>query len=369
MLLFGSLNLFAIGLVGEYLARVFEEVKRRPLYVRSSIVRDGEVRLVSPSVDARSASLAGMIARRRRALAARACPVCGATGGRELAPARIDAAALDEYAFASRKFPEYMHHRLVECAICDAVYASPVPDVGGIDAAYDAAAFDSKEEAVFASRTYAGLVRPLLPRLPRPRSALDIGTGEGSFLEELLDLGFEQRARLRAVGGAARRGLAARPRADRPRRLRRARCGRGSGPYDLITCCMTIEHVPDPAQLCRDAHGLLAPGRRADARLPRPPGAAQPRCSARARRSWTSSTCSCSRRPACARCSSAAGFDGVRVRRITNRYPLHYWLKLAPVPRAPQAGARRRRAPRRRCARSRSPCRSATSPAIGFRQR
>jgi len=56
VLLFGSLNLFAIGLVGEYLARVFEEVKRRPLYVRSSVVRDGEVRLVSPSVDARSAS-------------------------------------------------------------------------------------------------------------------------------------------------------------------------------------------------------------------------------------------------------------------------------------------------------------------------
>ena len=30
-----------------------------------------------------------------------------------------------------------------------------------------------------------------------------------------------------------------------------------SGPYDLITCCMTIEHVPAPAQLCRDAFELL----------------------------------------------------------------------------------------------------------------
>jgi hypothetical protein len=27
-----------------------------------------------------------------------------------------------------------------------------------------------------------------------------------------------------------------------------------------------------------------------------------------------------------------AGFAGVEMRRITNRYPLHYWLKLAPVP-------------------------------------
>ncbi len=57
VLLFGSLNLFAIGLVGEYLARVFEEVKQRPLYVRSSIVRDGEVRPVSPSAEPRTAVL------------------------------------------------------------------------------------------------------------------------------------------------------------------------------------------------------------------------------------------------------------------------------------------------------------------------
>jgi hypothetical protein len=125
-------------------------------------------------------------------LVARACPVCGATSGRELAAARIDTAALDEYAFASRKFPEYMHHRLVECAACDTVYANPMFDFGGLDAAYDSAAFDSKEEAEFASHTYAGLVRTLLPRLRSTSAALDIGTGEGSFLEELLDLGFER---------------------------------------------------------------------------------------------------------------------------------------------------------------------------------
>jgi polyisoprenyl-phosphate glycosyltransferase len=50
-LFFGSLNLFGIGLVGEYLARVFEEVKQRPVYIRRSITRDGEERLVSSSVD------------------------------------------------------------------------------------------------------------------------------------------------------------------------------------------------------------------------------------------------------------------------------------------------------------------------------
>ena len=85
-----------------------------------------------------------------------------------------------------------MHHRLVECATCDAVYADPVLDLGGIGAAYDAAAFDSKEEAVCASRTYAGSSAAAAAPAARRRAALDIGTGEGSFLEELLDLGFAQ---------------------------------------------------------------------------------------------------------------------------------------------------------------------------------
>jgi SAM-dependent methyltransferase len=283
-----------------------------------------------------------MIASHSR-LPARACPVCGAAGGRELAPARIDAAALDEYAFASRKFPEYMHHRLVECATCDAVYASPVPDLGAIDAAYDAAAFDSKDEAVFASRTYAGLVRPLLPHLPRSGSALDIGTGEGSFLEELLGLGFEH-VRGYEPSAAPLAAASERVRSLIVHDVFDPRGAAGSGPYDLITCFMTIEHVPEPARLCRDACGLLAPGgalvivchdRRAP--LNRVLGARSPIMDIEHLQLFSQASVRA--------LLQRTGFGHVQVRRITNRYPLHYWLKLAPVParvkRALVAGARR----------------------------
>ncbi len=44
VMFFGSLSVFSIAVLGEYLAKVFEEVKRRPLYIRRSIIRDGEVR-------------------------------------------------------------------------------------------------------------------------------------------------------------------------------------------------------------------------------------------------------------------------------------------------------------------------------------
>jgi dolichol-phosphate mannosyltransferase len=43
-MLFGALNLFAVGVIGEYMAKVFEEVRRRPLFIRRSIIRNGEVR-------------------------------------------------------------------------------------------------------------------------------------------------------------------------------------------------------------------------------------------------------------------------------------------------------------------------------------
>jgi nucleoside-diphosphate-sugar epimerase/glycosyltransferase involved in cell wall biosynthesis len=42
ILLFGSVNLFALGLVGEYVAKIMVEVKGRPRLIRSSLIRHGK---------------------------------------------------------------------------------------------------------------------------------------------------------------------------------------------------------------------------------------------------------------------------------------------------------------------------------------
>jgi dolichol-phosphate mannosyltransferase len=47
VLFFGSLNLLAISIVGEYVAKIFEEVKRRPHFIRRSIIKDGEIRFAT----------------------------------------------------------------------------------------------------------------------------------------------------------------------------------------------------------------------------------------------------------------------------------------------------------------------------------
>ena len=42
ILAFGSLNLFAVGLVGEYVAKIMAEVKGRPRLIRAALIRNGK---------------------------------------------------------------------------------------------------------------------------------------------------------------------------------------------------------------------------------------------------------------------------------------------------------------------------------------
>jgi dolichol-phosphate mannosyltransferase len=56
-LFFGSLNLFAIGLVGEYVAKIMAEVKGRPRLIRSALIRHGKSTQLLP--DGKAAEAVG----------------------------------------------------------------------------------------------------------------------------------------------------------------------------------------------------------------------------------------------------------------------------------------------------------------------
>ncbi len=43
VILFGSFNLIAISLIGEYISKIFEEVKMRPHFIRRDFIRNGEI--------------------------------------------------------------------------------------------------------------------------------------------------------------------------------------------------------------------------------------------------------------------------------------------------------------------------------------
>ena len=120
----------------------------------------------------------------------RPCPVCGSTEARVFVEARFEPSELDSMSFSSRKVPEGLYHRLLECESCDLLYASPVPTVESLTDAYREADYASSEEARYAAATYGEVLRTITPLLPDLRGAADIGAGDGAFLERLRAAGF-----------------------------------------------------------------------------------------------------------------------------------------------------------------------------------
>jgi dolichol-phosphate mannosyltransferase len=47
ILFFGSMNLLGLAVLGEYIAKIFEEVKRRPHFIRRNIIKGGDVRFAA----------------------------------------------------------------------------------------------------------------------------------------------------------------------------------------------------------------------------------------------------------------------------------------------------------------------------------
>jgi SAM-dependent methyltransferase len=241
----------------------------------------------------------------------------------------VDAARLDAFAFASRKLPEYMHHRLIECPTCDLLYASPVPSSEELAEAYEAAAFDSGAEARYAARTYGGFLPGICRELPDRGAALDIGTGDGAFLQELLAAGFKDVVGVEPSSAP----IAAAPVSVRP--LIRQGLFRPEDfeaqRFSLITCFQTMEHLDDPLAVFRGALTLLKPGgalflighnrRAASARLL---GRKSPIYDVEHLQLFSKASAR--------RMMSEAGYERVRVRAFVNRYPLHYWMKLLPLP-------------------------------------
>ncbi len=262
----------------------------------------------------------------------RNCPVCGSSDESHVfAESNVDLSKLDAFAFASRKFPEYMHWRLIECQNCDLLYATPAPAPESLSAAYDAAAFDSGPEAKYAALTYARFLPRIKSKIPDANGALDIGTGDGAFLQHLLDAGFTG-----VVGiEPSTAPIAAAPPAIRP--LIRHGIFRASDyapeSFSLITCFQTFEHLFNPRAMCRDAFSLLKPGgailfighnRRAmSARLL---GSRSPIFDLEHLQLFSPTSAR--------RLLAAAGFVDLKVGPIMNRYPMSYWTRLLPLPRA-----------------------------------
>ena len=267
-------------------------------------------------------------------LKSRPCPVCGSSVESEaLFESRIDAAKLGAFSYASRKTPELMHHALRLCRTCGDLFASPAPSPEFLAERYRTASFDSGTESRYAAQSYyESLVR--LSRLSgrelmRSECCLDVGCGDGAFLAQALADGWSDAVGLEPSAEPIRQATP-----DVRRRIVQATFGTEAVParrYSLVTCFQTLSHVPDPLAIATSAHRLLSPGGcffavEHDWRAP------LNRLFGRRSPIYDIEHLQLFEGRSIRALFKASGFERIRVVPLVNRYPVGYWLRLAPVP-------------------------------------
>ncbi len=262
-------------------------------------------------------------------LRSRSCPACGCINDFDVVlQADFDEARLGEFAFSSRKFPEFMSFQMVLCGECDLLFANPAPSPEWHRIGYGSAAFDTGLESRWAAKTYARRLPWLTSRLPDQDGALDIGTGDGAFLAELVAAGFT------SVSGLEPSPFAVDDSPPDVRRLIRR------GFFDaadfepetmsLVTCFQVLEHVENPEELVFGVFRLLKPGgamitvthnfRSLSARIL---GSRSPIFDIEHLQLFSPESLRALMR--------RAGFVGDQLAPFLNIYPLSYWVKLLSV--------------------------------------
>ena len=187
------------------------------------------------------------------------CAICGTErNATELYPANVDFHSFNPAVFSARRLPDRLHYRLVQCDSCGLVRSDPVAPAGLLEQLYTQSTVTYRSEEKDLRSTYGRYLARLDRCGARRDALLEIGCGNGFFLEEALDRGY------RSVRGVEP-SRAAIEQAG-PRLKGRIACGLMApglfepASFDVICLFQVFDHVPDPAGLLEECRRLLRPG-------------------------------------------------------------------------------------------------------------
>src|SRR5712691_2262833 len=187
------------------------------------------------------------------------CAICGTLDeATELYASTVTADAFDARHFSARRLPDRVHYRMVRCNRCGLVRSDPAADPASVAGLYERSTFDYQAEVPNLRRTYGRYLARLDRHGAEHDALLEVGSGNGFFLEEALAHGY------RKVQGIepSRDAISA---ASEPVRklivndvLRQGVVGEGS--FSVVCFFQVFDHLPDPGEALDELHRILRPG-------------------------------------------------------------------------------------------------------------
>lgn len=186
------------------------------------------------------------------------CAICRTQGNSEkVFEQNIDEAAFSIEVFSARRLPDRRSYQWVRCNSCRLLRSDPVLEVN-LDELYEKSTFDYNSEVKGLKRVYSQITKRALKPNPARGSVLEVGGGNGFYLEAAKELGFE-----RIAGVEPSKEAVAAARADIKPFIIVDMFREQTVPkncFDLVTMFHVMDHLPDPLEtisICRDA---LKPG-------------------------------------------------------------------------------------------------------------
>lgn len=187
------------------------------------------------------------------------CAICRAPGNsEELYPPNFNPEAFNAGIFSARRMPDRIHYRIVRCLECGLVRSDPVASPEALAGLYAGSTFDYGAEVAGLRRTYGHYLSLLDPIVPGKDCLLEIGCGNGFFLEEALERGYRNirgvepgrepvslaayRIRPHIVCSTMKHGLFA------------------PDTFDTVCLFQVFDHISDPGELLDECLRILKPG-------------------------------------------------------------------------------------------------------------
>lgn len=187
------------------------------------------------------------------------CPICKTSGNaQEIFAANFSVDAFNPEIFSARRLPDRIHYRMVRCLGCGLVRSDPVADAAAIAALYRQSSFDYGEEVANLQATYGRYLARLSQFGVKKSSLLEIGCGNGFFLEQAIDQGYQS---VRGVEPSIQAAAQAKP-PVRPHIVCDIMRPGLFAPeqFDVICMFQVFDHIAEPAALLESCWQVLRPG-------------------------------------------------------------------------------------------------------------
>jgi SAM-dependent methyltransferase len=218
---------------------------------------------------------------------------------------------------------------MVTCDDCGLVRSDPVADDDLLATLYAASSFDYGREIASIQSTYARALSRLEARSPRRDALLEIGCGNGFFLQQARKQGWRETRGVEPSADAVSKAPAELDGAIVQDVMREGLFAPES--FDAVCLFQVLDHISDPVALLRECHTVLARGGHVlalnhdvSAWSARLLGERSPIVDIEHTYLYSPATMR--------RIFAKAGFVDAQVRSVRNTYSLAYLAQLAPLP-------------------------------------